>query len=74
MKLFTQAAVAATIIISAGAWGSSVYAQTNYDESKIPKYTLPDPLVMNDGTKVSTADQWRNKRRAEVLKSQQFLI
>lgn len=41
--------------------------QANYDESKVPKYTLPDPLTMSDGTKVTTAAQWRTKRRAEVL-------
>jgi hypothetical protein len=40
----------------------------NYDESKIPKYTLPDPLKMLDGTKVTTAEQWKTKRRPEVLK------
>jgi len=28
---------------------------------------LPDPLVMNDGTKVSTAEQWTKQRRPEVL-------
>lgn len=28
---------------------------------------LPDPLVMKDGTKVTSAEMWRTKRRAEVL-------
>ncbi len=40
----------------------------NYDESKVPEYTLPDPLVMQDGTKVTTAEQWRTKRRPELVK------
>lgn len=39
----------------------------NYDESKIPEYTLPDPLVMQDGTPVETAEQWTEKRRPELL-------
>lgn len=40
----------------------------NYDESKVPAYTLPDPLVFADGRKVETADDWRNERRAEILR------
>src|ERR1700683_3257732 len=28
---------------------------------------LPDPLVMADGTRVTTAAQWRNQRRPELL-------
>jgi len=39
----------------------------NYDEDKVPPYTLPDPLVMQDGTKVTSAEMWRTKRRPEVL-------
>ena len=39
----------------------------NYDESKVPPYTLPDPLVLQDGTPVKTADQWRQRRRPELL-------
>jgi len=40
----------------------------NYDESKVPAYTLPDPLVMADGTRVKNAGTWKNKRRPEILK------
>jgi hypothetical protein len=39
----------------------------NYDEAKVPKYTLPDPLVLADGSRVTTAAQWRERRRREVL-------
>src|SRR5947199_116134 len=39
----------------------------NYDESKVPPYTLPDPLVAADGSRVTTADQWRQRRRPELL-------
>ena len=39
----------------------------NYDESKANPYPkLPDPLVMKDGKKVVTTDQWA-KRRAEIV-------
>lgn len=42
----------------------------NYDESKTGDYkaTLPDPLTMLDGTKVTTAKQWEKKRRPEIVK------
>lgn len=40
---------------------------TNYDESKVPQYTLPDPLVLADGSKVTDAETWRKKRRGEIL-------
>jgi len=39
----------------------------NYDESKVPEYTLPDALVMNDGSKVRNAREWMKKRRPEIL-------
>ena len=39
----------------------------NYDESKVGSYTLPDPLVCADGTKVADAKTWRGKRRPEIL-------
>ncbi|MHC4426141.1 MAG: acetylxylan esterase, partial [Planctomycetota bacterium] len=42
-------------------------SETNYYEQKVPKYTLPDPLVMSDGTNVTDARTWRTRRRPEVL-------
>jgi hypothetical protein len=46
----------------------SVLAQTfvaNYDESKVPVYKLPDPLIFNNGKAVKTAKDWA-KRRTEL--------
>ncbi len=40
----------------------------NYDESKVPKFKLPNPLLMEDGTRVTTPEQWRKERRPELLK------
>lgn len=39
----------------------------NYDEARVPSYTLPDPLVCADGTRVRDAATWKNKRRPELL-------
>ena len=39
----------------------------NLDESKVPDYTLPDPLICNDGTRVTIIKQWETQRRAELL-------
>jgi hypothetical protein len=42
-------------------------AEANYDEAKVPQYTLPDPLVLANGDKVTDAETWRTKRRLEIL-------
>lgn len=39
----------------------------NYDESKIPAYKLPDPLIFEDGGKVQSSKDWE-KRRVEIYK------
>lgn len=39
----------------------------NSDEARVPPYTLPDPLVQKDGTKVTTAQQWWEVRRPEIV-------
>lgn len=40
----------------------------NLDESKVPAYTLPDPLTLSDGTRVADAQTWVMQRRPEVLR------
>src|SRR4051812_49916000 len=41
---------------------------SNYSEDKVPPYTLPDPLVLADGRRVSSAALWFKQRRPEILK------
>jgi hypothetical protein len=47
----------------------------NYDETKVGAYTLPDPLVLNNGKRVRDAKTWYAKRRPEIVEifeTQQF--
>lgn len=53
-----------------GANGNDLTAPNavNYDESKANIYPeLPDPLIAQDGTAITTADQWSQKRRPELV-------
>jgi hypothetical protein len=40
----------------------------NYDEELTGIYTLPDPLVLISGKKVTDAKTWNSKRRPEIVK------
>lgn len=39
----------------------------NYDEAKIPNFTLPDPLVTESGDAVADPQAWNDVRRPEIL-------
>ena len=39
----------------------------NFVESRVPNYVLPDPLIDKSGSAVTTADQWNEWRRQEIL-------
>jgi len=41
----------------------------NFDESKVTPYSLPDPLVLNDGKRVKNAKVWWIKRRPEIVEA-----
>ena len=42
-------------------------ATINHDVEKIPVYDLPSPLKYDNGSTVSTAAEWMNRRRPEIL-------
>jgi hypothetical protein len=46
------------------------YAQskTNFTESKVPEYELPEVLVTQKGEKVTTRKDWIEKRRPELIR------
>jgi len=54
----------ATIFMNASAQDNSI----NYDEAKVPPYTLPDPLVAQDGTPIVNSRQWLNQQRPAMLR------
>jgi hypothetical protein len=57
------------LLLAALLVGTSADTQTqstNYDESKVGTYTLPDPLIFNDGKPVRSAREWKRRRR-EIL-------
>jgi len=39
----------------------------NYDEAKVGLYTLPDPLIFNNGQKVRNSAEWDKTRRQEIV-------
>lgn len=60
------------LVVLAAAWYAAPRAQAqpsgfNYEESKVPDYTLPDPLTTIDGKRVTDADTWWQVRRPEIL-------
>lgn len=46
----------------------------NYDESQVPDFQLPDPLVRSDGRRVETASEWPARRQEllQLLKRHQY--
>ncbi|MBN2271521.1 MAG: hypothetical protein JXN61_12965, partial [Sedimentisphaerales bacterium] len=67
LRCRNQAWPAITIVLSAVCLFNARAEEANYDESKVPNYTLPDPLVLCNGEKVRDAETWRQKRRPEIL-------
>ena len=64
----------AALLLALGSLALAQAPAANYDEAKVPAYTLPPLLVMSDGTPVGGAAGWE-KRRDEIralLESQMF--
>lgn len=41
--------------------------EPNYDEAKVPAYTLPDPLLAVNGLRIDDPQTWNNLRRPEIV-------
>src|SRR5689334_15464109 len=57
-----------TLLLSLTGTSFGQSRRANYDESKVPQYTLPDPLVSQDGQKIVDPESWNKKRRPEILR------
>ena len=67
-NILMKTAILVSMLFAVAITSSAKKRNINYDESKIAPYTLPDPLLCNDGTKVTTTEQWERVRRPELLK------
>src|SRR5689334_18323256 len=57
----------AVVILSLFVCAAMTRAADFPDPDKLPSHAgFPDPLVMFDGTKVTTKEQWQTKRRPEL--------
>ncbi len=73
MNAFGKLIVTAILLSAAAPCAGQVKDQAsgimiNLDESQVGPYTLPDPLVMENGQKVTTPEQWKNERRPEIFR------
>ena len=53
--------------MACGSVSAQNHEEANYDESKIPPYTLPAILTASDGTVIGSPEEWENIRRPELL-------
>ena len=42
-------------------------SDVNYDEDKVPAYGLPPLLVTAEGAPITTAEEWRTRRRPQIV-------
>ncbi len=60
----------ATVLIQLAIFPAAILAQTNrynYDEAKVPPYTIPDALTLANGQPVKDAKTWTDVRRPELI-------
>ncbi len=67
-SLLSLLLIAGVAILGTSRVADAQPADANYDESKVPNYTLPDPLQALDGTPIKTPGDWERIRRPEILR------
>ena len=55
------------LTVSSKAYTKTSPPEINYDETMVPDYVLPNPLICLDKTTVDNTEVWFNKRRPEIL-------
>lgn len=60
-------AACSVVLLASLSPASAQPAGYNYDESKVPEFTLPKLLTTQDGKPVTTAETWMQQRRPELL-------
>ncbi|MDR0326869.1 MAG: acetylxylan esterase [Planctomycetaceae bacterium] len=69
MSFFHVLAFSCAVLFAAAVgYAQQPVAPANYDEAKVPKFDLPDPLKTSDGRNVDSAQLWNEVRRPELLK------
>jgi hypothetical protein len=53
--------------LSVAVHSQTTVSEPNYDESKVPEYTLPDVLKLSNGRKAKRPEHWMQERRPEVM-------
>lgn len=48
-------------------YGTSAQNEFNYEESKVPPFSLPDPFVSQKGKSIKTIQEWEFTRRKEII-------
>ena len=67
MRQIVVSAVLAGSLVLVPGWSRGQSPEPNYDETKVPKYVLPDPLKRENGETVTDASTWTEARRPEIL-------
>jgi len=66
-KIYTIIFLVCQTIVATGQTYEGKYLEANYDEAKIPAYTLPDVLTTFDGQKIDKIEDWETTRRPEIV-------
>ena len=56
-----------SLLITQLAFSQQFQFTPNYDESKVPQFVVPDPLLTFKGKKVKNVKDWEKKRRPELM-------
>ncbi|WP_276165492.1 acetylxylan esterase [Zobellia alginiliquefaciens] len=54
------------ILLTLTRLGLMAQPEANYDETKVPKFSVPDPLTTFSGEAITTSQEWEEKRKLEI--------